>query len=331
MSDLTSSAAWTALTSHYNVMKEVQMKSLFDEDTKRFDKFSTTFEGILFDYSKNRISSETMDLLYALAKQQNVLGKAKAMYSGECINTTEKRSVLHIALRNQSNEPIYSEGVDVMPGVNDVLQRIKGFTEKVRSGEWKGHTGQSIQHIVNIGIGGSDLGPVMVCEALKPYAKRDLHMHFCSNVDGTHITEILKHCNPETTLFLIASKTFTTQETMTNAGTAKKWLLDAFNGDESSVAKHFAALSTNTEGVGAFGIDTNNMFGFWDWVRCPSNFVFQDTNNSLFLIEWLCFKLERLVDVIRYGVQLERQLHCRLDLTIGWKCMPVHTPWINTF
>jgi glucose-6-phosphate isomerase len=272
MSDLTSSAAWTALTAHYNVMKDVQMKSLFNEDAKRFDKFSTTFEGILFDYSKNRISSETMDLLYALAKQQNVLGKAQAMYSGECINTTEKRSVLHVALRNQSNKPIYSDGVDVMPGVNDVLQRIKIFTENVRSGEWKGHTGQSIQHIVNIGIGGSDLGPVMVCEALKPYAKRDLRMHFCSNVDGTHITEILKQCNPETTLFLIASKTFTTQETMTNAGTAKKWLLDAFNGDESSVAKHFAALSTNTEGVGAFGIDTNNMFGFWDWV-CFSLFV----------------------------------------------------------
>ena len=270
MSDLTSSAAWTALTAHFNVMKDVQMKSLFDEDSKRFDKFSTTFESILFDYSKNRVTGETMDLLYALAKQQNVLGKAKAMYTGECINTTEKRSVLHVALRNQSNDPIYSDGVDVMPGVNEVLQRIKGFTEKVRNGEWKGHTGKSIQHIVNIGIGGSDLGPVMVCEALKPYAKRDLHMHFCSNVDGTHIAEILKDCHPETTLFLIASKTFTTQETMTNAGSAKKWILDAFNGDESSVAKHFAALSTNTEGVGAFGIDTNNMFGFWDWVCCQS-------------------------------------------------------------
>jgi glucose-6-phosphate isomerase len=267
MSDLTTSAAWTALTAHYNIMKDVQMKSLFANDSKRFDTFSTSFEGILFDYSKNRITAETMDLLYQLAKQQDVLGKAAAMYNGECINTTEKRSVLHVALRNQSNKPIYSEGVDVMPAVNDVLQRIKVFTEKIRSGEWKGHTGQAIQHIVNIGIGGSDLGPVMVCEALKPYAKPDLQMHFCSNVDGTHIAEILKKCNPETTLFLIASKTFTTQETMTNAGTAKQWLVDAFHGDTSAVAKHFAALSTNAEGVAAFGIDTSNMFGFWDWVR----------------------------------------------------------------
>lgn len=266
MSDLTISPAWSALSTHFAAMKDVHMKSLFAEDPSRFDKFSTTFENILFDYSKNRITKTTMDLLYDLAKQQNVQGKAQAMYNGECINNTEGRSVLHIALRNQSNKPIYSDGVDVMPGVNDVLKRIKDFTEKVRNGEWKGHTGQPIQHIVNIGIGGSDLGPVMVCEALKPYAKADLQMHFCSNVDGTHIAEILKKCDPATTLFLIASKTFTTQETMTNAGTAKKWILDAFNGDESAVAKHFAALSTNAVGVSAFGIDTENMFGFWDWV-----------------------------------------------------------------
>jgi glucose-6-phosphate isomerase len=179
---------------------------------------------------------------------------------------TEDRAVLHIALRNQSNTPIYVDGKDVMPEVNEVLDGIKAFTEKVRSGEWKGHTGKSISAVVNIGIGGSDLGPVMVCEALKPYCKRDLTMHFCSNVDGTHIAEILKLCDPETTLFLIASKTFTTQETMTNAGTAKQWVLDAFSGDEASIAKHFAALSTNGPAVSSFGIDTNNMFGFWDWV-----------------------------------------------------------------
>jgi Phosphoglucose isomerase len=268
MSDLTTSPAWTALASHYAVMKDVQMKTLFAEDPTRFDKFSTTFENILLDYSKNRISPTTMELLYDLAKQQDVTGQMHAMYNGERINTTEDRSVLHIALRNRSNKPIYSDGVDVMPAVNEVLRRIQAFTEKVRSGEWKGHTGQSIHHIVNIGIGGSDLGPVMVCEALKSYAKADLHMHFCSNVDGTHIAEILKECDPASTLFLVASKTFTTQETMTNAGTAKKWILDAFNGDESAVAKHFAALSTNAEGVSAFGIDTDNMFGFWDWVRC---------------------------------------------------------------
>jgi glucose-6-phosphate isomerase len=208
-----------------------------------------------------------MELLFDLAKQQDVQGKARAMFSGEKINNTENRAVLHIALRNQSDNPIYVDGQDVMPEVRDVLQRIKIFTEKVRSGEWKGHTGKSIQHIVNIGIGGSDLGPVMVCEALKPYSKRDLQMHFCSNVDGTHISEILKLCDPETTLLLVASKTFTTQETMTNANTAKKWILDAFNNDVSSVAKHFAALSTNAKGVSEFGIDTDNMFGFWDWVR----------------------------------------------------------------
>ena len=182
------------------------------------------------------------------------------------IDETEGRAVLHVALRNQSNTPIFVDGKDVMPEVNEVLGRIKTFTEKVRSGEWKGHTGKSITDIVNIGIGGSDLGPVMVCEALKPYSKRDLNMHFCSNVDGTHISEILKSVDPETTLFLIASKTFTTQETMTNAGTAKAFILKAFDGDESSVAKHFAALSTNAAGVSKFGIDTTNMFGFWDWV-----------------------------------------------------------------
>lgn len=244
------------------------MKTLFAEDASRFDTFSASFEDILLDYSKNRITGTTMQLLYELAKQQDVKGKAQAMFNGETINNTEGRAVLHIALRSPSGSHIYVDGEDVMPAVTEVLQRIKLFTEKVRSGEWKGHTGKSIQHIVNIGIGGSDLGPVMVCEALKPYAKRDLQMHFCSNVDGTHVSEILKECDPETTLCLVASKTFTTQETMTNAGTAKQWILDAFNGDESSVAKHFAALSTNAQGVSEFGIDTDNMFGFWDWVRC---------------------------------------------------------------
>lgn len=258
--------AWKALEAHYDAMKTVQMKDLFAADPSRFDKFSLEFEDILFDFSKNIISKETMDLLYSLAEQQDVMGLAKKMYSGEKINNTEIRAVLHVALRNQSNTPIIVDGKDVMIEVNEVLAGIKTFTEKVRSGEWKGHTGKSISAVVNIGIGGSDLGPVMVCEALKPYSKRDLTMHFCSNVDGTHIAEILKKCDPETTLFLIASKTFTTQETMTNAGTAKKWVLDAFGGDISSIAKHFAALSTNLDGVSKFGIDTTNCFGFWDWV-----------------------------------------------------------------
>lgn len=266
MASLTSTAAWKALEAHYGTMKNVHMKDLFAKDPDRFETFSLQFEDILFDYSKNIITKETMELLYKLAVQQDVVGKAQAMFKGEKINTTEDRAVLHIALRNQSNTPIYVDGKDVMPEVNDVLQRIKAFTEKVRSGEWKGHTGKKISAIVNIGIGGSDLGPVMVCEALKPYSKRDLKMHFCSNVDGTHMAEILKQCDPETTLFLVASKTFTTQETMTNAGSAKKWVLDAFKGDKASIAKHFAALSTNAKAVSEFGIDTNNMFGFWDWV-----------------------------------------------------------------
>jgi len=266
MSDLIETSAWKALSSHYSVMKDTTMKDLFAQDSERFNKFSMEFEDILFDYSKNRINDKTLCLLYALSEQQNVMGLAKKMFTGEKINNTEGRAVLHIALRNQSNTPILVDGKDVMPDVNETLARIKSFTEKVRSGEWKGHTGKSISAIVNIGIGGSDLGPVMVCEALKPYSKRDLDMHFCSNIDGTHVAEILKKCNPETTLFLIASKTFTTQETMTNAGTAKKWVLDAFNGNESAVAKHFAALSTNKKGVSEFGIDVNNMFSFWDWV-----------------------------------------------------------------
>jgi glucose-6-phosphate isomerase len=266
MPELTESPAWKALEAHYASMKDTHMKELFAADPDRFKKFSLQYEDILLDFSKNRVTEETMDLLYKLAEQQDVMGLAKKMFAGEKINTTEDRAVLHIALRNQSNTPIMVDGKDVMPDVNETLKNIKAFTESVRSGAWKGQTGKSIKHIVNIGIGGSDLGPVMVCEALKPYAKRDLEMHFCSNIDGTHMAEILKKCDPETTLFLIASKTFTTQETMTNAGTAKKWVLDAFKGDAGAIALHFAALSTNAKSVSAFGIDTKNMFGFWDWV-----------------------------------------------------------------
>ena len=258
MPDVSTTPAYQALQSHFEATKDVLMKEQFASDPERFNKFSLQFEDILLDFSKNRISDVTMDLLYKLAEQQDVYGLAKKMYSGEKINITEGRAVLHVALRNQSNTPIIVDGEDVMPAVNETLGRIKAFTESVRSGDWKGHSGKSIDTVVNIGIGGSDLGPVMVCEALKPYSKRDLTMHFCSNIDGTHMAEILKKCDPETTLFLVASKTFTTQETMTNAKTAKKWLVDALK-DESAVAKHFAALSTNATGVSAFGIDTKNM------------------------------------------------------------------------
>jgi glucose-6-phosphate isomerase len=263
--DLSTTAAWKALEAHYEATKDVHMKDQFAADPDRFNKFSMKFEDILMDFSKNRVSEETMDLLYKLAEQQDVIGMAKRMYSGEKINATEGRAVLHVALRNQSNTPIIVDGEDVMPAVNDVLARIKTFTEDVRGGKWKGFTGKSIEAVVNIGIGGSDLGPVMVCEALKHYSKRDLKMHFCSNVDGTHIAEILRLCDPETTLFLVASKTFTTQETMTNAISAKTWIIDNFK-DDAAVAKHFVALSTNTKGVSEFGIDTANMFPFWDWV-----------------------------------------------------------------
>ena len=266
MTSLSESPAWKALEAHFEATKDQTMKDLFSADKDRFSKLSMNFEDILFDYSKNRVTEETMDLLYKLAEQQNVHGLAEKMYAGEKINATENRAVLHVALRNQSNTPIMVDGKDVMPDVNETLSRIKAFTESVRSGDWKGHTGKPIASIINIGIGGSDLGPVMVTEALKPYTKRDLAMHFCSNVDGTHISEITRLCDPETTLILVASKTFTTQETMTNAKSAKTWLLEHFKGDESAVPKHFAALSTNAKGVSEFGIDTNNMFGFWDWV-----------------------------------------------------------------
>jgi glucose-6-phosphate isomerase len=266
MTGVESLASWKALEAHYAATSSTHIRDLFAADADRFNKHSIKFEDLLLDYSKNCVTEETMDLLYKLAEEADVTGLAKRMFSGEKINNTEGRAVLHVALRNQSNTPIYVDGKDVMPEVNEVLAKIKVFTENVRGGVWKGHTGKPLNTIVNIGIGGSDLGPVMVCEALKPYSKRDLKMLFCSNVDGTHIAEILKQCDAEQTLFLIASKTFTTQETMTNAGTAKKWLLDYYNGDESSVAKHFAALSTNSAAVSKFGIDTNNMFGFWDWV-----------------------------------------------------------------
>jgi glucose-6-phosphate isomerase len=258
--------SWKALEAHYAASKDLHVKDLFAGDPERFNKMSMKFEDLLFDFSKNCVTDETMSLLYKLAAETDVMGKAKEMYSGTKINSTEDRAVLHVALRNQSNTPILVDGKDVMPDVNAVLAKIKTFTENVRNGVWKGQTGKTINAIVNIGIGGSDLGPVMVCEALKPYSKRDLKMHFCSNIDGTHMAEILKLCDPETTLFLVASKTFTTQETMTNAGTAKQWVLDHYKGDESAIAKHFAALSTNAAAVGEFGIDTDNMFGFWDWV-----------------------------------------------------------------
>ncbi|WP_421210857.1 glucose-6-phosphate isomerase [Aeromonas enteropelogenes] len=261
----TQTQAWQALEAHFAANKETRLKDLFAQDPKRFDKFSLTFGGdILVDYSKNLITEETLKLLIELAKETDLRSAIDAMFNGEKINMTEGRAVLHVALRNRSDRPVEVDGKDVMPEVNAVLAKMKGFCEKVISGEWKGYTGKPIQHVVNIGIGGSDLGPVMITEALRPY-KNHLEMHFVSNVDGTHIAETLKKIDPETTLFLVASKTFTTQETMTNALSARDWFL-GHAGDKAHVAKHFAALSTNGKAVAEFGIDTNNMFEFWDWV-----------------------------------------------------------------
>ncbi|ABF06172.1 TPA: glucose-6-phosphate isomerase [Shigella flexneri] len=261
----TQTAAWQALQKHFDEMKDVTIADLFAKDGDRFSKFSATFnDQMLVDYSKNRITEETLAKLQDLAKECDLAGAIKSMFSGEKINRTENRAVLHVALRNRSNTPILVDGKDVMPEVNAVLEKMKTFSEAIISGEWKGYTGKAITDVVNIGIGGSDLGPYMVTEALRPY-KNHLNMHFVSNVDGTHISEVLKKVNPETTLFLVASKTFTTQETMTNAHSARDWFLKAA-GDEKHVAKHFAALSTNAKAVGEFGIDTANMFEFWDWV-----------------------------------------------------------------
>lgn len=261
----TQTAAWQALQKYFDEMKDVTIADLFAKDGDRFSKFSATFDDqMLVDYSKNRITEETLAKLQDLAKECDLAGAIKSMFSGEKINRTENRAVLHVALRNRSNTPILVDGKDVMPEVNAVLEKMKTFSEAIISGEWKGYTGKAITDVVNIGIGGSDLGPYMVTEALRPY-KNHLNMHFVSNVDGTHIAEVLKKVNPETTLFLVASKTFTTQETMTNAHSARDWFLKAA-GDEKHVAKHFAALSTNAKAVGEFGIDTANMFEFWDWV-----------------------------------------------------------------
>ena len=260
----TQTAAWQALQKHFDEMKDVTIADLFAKDGDRFSKFSATFDDqMLVDYSKNRITEETLAKLQDLAKECDLAGAIKSMFSGEKINRTENRAVLHVALRNRSNTPILVDGKDVMPEVNAVLEKMKTFSEAIISGEWKGYTGKAITDVVNIGIGGSDLGPYMVTEALRPY-KNHLNMHFVSNVDGTHIAEVLKKVNSETTLFLVASKTFTTQETMTNAHSARDWFLKAA-GDEKHVAKHFAALSTNAKAVGEFGIDTANMFEFWDW------------------------------------------------------------------
>lgn len=258
------SQAWHKLTLHYLEMQAVPMRQLFEEDPQRFNKYHLQFEDMLVDFSKNMLTEETLADLLRLADECNLSEAIEAMFSGQNINQTEGRPVLHVALRNRSNRPIFANGKDVMPEVNNVLEQIKSFSGRLLSGEWKGHSGKAITDIVNIGIGGSDLGPLMVTEALRPYHK-NMRPHFVSNIDGTHLAETLKRVDADTTLFIIASKTFTTQETMTNAESAKRWFLEKTN-QRGDVAKHFVAVSTNEKSVKEFGIAPENMFVFWDWV-----------------------------------------------------------------
>jgi glucose-6-phosphate isomerase len=263
---LSQRSAWKALEAHAQEMKQRNLRELFAEDPNRGLRLTVETDGIFLDYSKNRITDETLKLLLALAEETGVRGKIDAMFRGDKINITEKRAVLHVALRAPKDEQILVDGENVVPGVHVVLDKMAGFADRVRSGDWKGHTGKRIRNVVNIGIGGSDLGPVMAYEALKHYSQRDMKFVFVSNVDGTDFAEAVRDLNADETLFLVASKTFTTQETMTNAHSAREWLLSALGSDEKAVAKHFVAISTNAKEVAKFGIDTENMFGFWDWV-----------------------------------------------------------------
>lgn len=265
MTNPTNFPIWQELADHQKEVFPLHMRDLFDNEPDRFQKYSLQFGDLLLDYSKNRITDKTLELLFKLAREMNLETMRDKMFSGEKINFSEHRAVLHTALRNRGNTPVYVDGKDVMPDVNRVLAQMRDFSERVRNGDWKGFTGKKITDVVNIGIGGSDLGPLMACNALKPYASPGLRAHFVANIDGAHLARILECCNPETTLFIVASKTFTTQETMTNARSARAWLMQSTTKAED-IAKHFVALSTNAKAVSEFGIDTANMFEFWDWV-----------------------------------------------------------------
>ncbi|MDQ7075024.1 MAG: glucose-6-phosphate isomerase [Gammaproteobacteria bacterium] len=264
MPKLTQSPAWQALAQHKSDIESLTLRELFAQDPQRFEKFSLTFDELLLDFSKNRITSNTLDKLLALAQERDVPAWIERQFSGDKINNTEQRAVLHSALRNRSNRPVFVDGKDVMPDVKRVLQQMRHFTDQVRSGEWLGYSGQTITDVINIGIGGSDLGPLMVCEALKHYAQGP-KIHFVSNVDGTHVSETLKNLNPATTLVVVVSKTFTTQETLTNAHAVRDWFLASAK-EEQHLAKHFVAVSTNLEATAKFGINSDCVFEFWDWV-----------------------------------------------------------------
>ena len=265
MSNITETPSWKALTAHYEEIKNLHLRDMFKEDPDRAAHFSVQVEDLLLDYSKNRVQAKTMELLFALAREAKLEYWRDEMFSGAKINRTENRAVLHTALRNRSNRPVMVDGVDVMPAVNAVIDKMCAFARKVRNGEWLGFTGKPIRNIVNIGIGGSDLGPKMAVEALKQYATPKLRVQFVSNIDGFHLADTIHGLNPEETMFVISSKTFTTQETMTNAYSARNWIIEAFATKEA-VAKHFVAVSTNIPAVSAFGISPDNAFEFWDWV-----------------------------------------------------------------
>ncbi|MFM7482264.1 MAG: glucose-6-phosphate isomerase [Candidatus Methylopumilus sp.] len=265
MSQINQSSIWQSLNQHKKDIESISLREMFKSDPNRFNQFHIQFNDLLLDYSKHRISKETINLLVKLAKEADVEGWRNRMFEGEKINTTEHRAVLHTALRNQNHSPIISDGEDVMPKIKSVLKKMRSFSEEVRSGQWKGFTGKAITSVINIGIGGSDLGPAMVCQALRAYGSKTITPYFVSNVDGADLSQALEKCNPETTLFIIASKTFTTQETMTNAFSARDWFLKVAK-DNQYIKKHFVALSTNHHAVSQFGIDTENMFEFWDWV-----------------------------------------------------------------
>src|SRR5580693_747876 len=263
---LTELPAWKALSAHYEQLRNIHLRTLFADDPKRGESLAITAEGFYFDYSKHRVTAETVRLLIALANESGLRDRIDAMFRGDKINVTEKRAVLHVALRAPRDATIVVDGKNVVPKVHQVLDRMADFSNRVRSGAWTGHTGKRIRAVINIGIGGSDLGPVMAYEALRHYTQRDLTFRFVSNMDGTDFAEAVLDLDPAETLFIVSSKTFTTLETMTNAHTARSWFLERMGGDESAVAKHFVAVSTNAGEVSRFGIDTANMFGFWDWV-----------------------------------------------------------------
>ena len=263
---LTERAAWKALEAHYQQIRSAHLRQLFADDPTRGERFTVEAAGLFLDYSKNRITDDTIKLLLQLAQESGLRERIDAMFAGEKINITENRAVLHVALRAPRDEKIFVDGENVVPDVHAVLDKMAAFSDRVRSGAWKGHTGKRIRNVINIGIGGSDLGPVMAYEALKHYSQRDMTFRFVSNVDGTDFAEAVDDLDADETLFIVSSKTFTTLETMTNAHTAREWALKGLGGDEKAIAKHFVAVSTNAEGVSKFGIDTANMFEFWDWV-----------------------------------------------------------------